>query len=63
MFEDDFADMFTEKCPLMIMVGRAEGLACADPGARNPIAVSGIVLLQPITRFNHHITRLNQQYN
>ena len=26
---------------VMLMGGRAEGLACADPGARTPIGVSG----------------------
>ena len=41
MFEGDSADMCAEKYPLMLMGGRAEGLAYADPGARTPIAVSG----------------------
>ena len=40
MFEGDFADMCAEKLPLMSMGGQAEGLACADPGARTPIGVS-----------------------
>ena len=42
MFEGDSADMSAEKFPLTSMGGRAEGLACADPGARTPIGVSGI---------------------
>ena len=45
MFEGDSADMSAEKFPLTSMGGRAEGLACADPGARTPIDVSGISFL------------------
>ena len=41
MFEGDSADMCAGKFPLMSMGGREEGLACADPGARTPIGVSG----------------------
>jgi hypothetical protein len=41
MFEGDSADMGTGKFPLVSMRGRAEGLACADPGARTPIGASG----------------------
>ena len=41
MFEGDSADMCGGKFPLMLMGGRAEGLACADSGARTPIGVSG----------------------
>ena len=41
MFEGDFADMCAGKFLLMLMGGRAEGPACADPGARTPIGVSG----------------------
>ena len=37
--------MCAEKFPLVSMGGRAEGLACADPGARTPIGASGNVLL------------------
>ena len=33
--------MCAEKFPLVSMGGRAEGLACADPGARTPIGASG----------------------
>jgi hypothetical protein len=41
MFEGDSADMCAGKFPLASIRGRAEGLACADPGARTPIAASG----------------------
>ena len=41
MFEGDSADMCAGKFPLASMGGRAEGLACADPGARTPIGASG----------------------
>ena len=41
MVEGDSADMCGGKFPLMSMGGRAEGLACTDPGARTPIGVSG----------------------
>jgi hypothetical protein len=41
MFEGDSADMCTSKFSLMLMRGRAEGLACADLGARTQIDVSG----------------------
>ena len=43
MFEGDFADMCTEKFPLMSMWGRVEGIECPDPGARTPIGVSGFL--------------------
>ena len=39
MFEGDSADKCARKFPLMSMGGRAEGLLCADPGARNTIDV------------------------
>ena len=42
MFEGDSADTCAGKFPLVSMGGRAEGLACADPGARTPIGASGI---------------------
>ena len=42
MFEGDSADMCAGKFPLVLMGGPAEGLACADPGARTPIGASGI---------------------
>jgi hypothetical protein len=41
MFEGDSADMCAGKFPLMSMGGRAEGLACANLGARTPIGTSG----------------------
>ena len=41
MFEGDCADMCAGKFLLVLMVGRAEGLACADPVARTPIGASG----------------------
>ena len=43
-FEGDYKDTCVGKFPLVSMGGRAEGLACADPGARTPIGVSGIVV-------------------
>ena len=33
--------MYTEKFPLVLFGGWAEGQACADPGARTPIGTSG----------------------
>ena len=33
--------MYANKFPLMLIEGRAEGLACTDPGARTPIVMSG----------------------
>ena len=42
MFEGDSADMCAGKFPLVSMGGRAEGLVCADTGARTPIGASGI---------------------
>jgi hypothetical protein len=42
MFEGDSADTCARKFPLVSMGGRAEGLTCADPGARTPIGASGI---------------------
>ena len=41
MFEGDSADTCAGKFPLVSMGGRAEGLACTDPGARTPIGASG----------------------
>ena len=40
MFEGDSADKCAVKFPIVLMVGRAEGLACADRGARTPIGAS-----------------------
>ena len=42
MFEGDTADMCAKKFTPVAMGGRAEGLACADPGARTPIGASRI---------------------
>ena len=36
MFEGDSAETSAGKFPLTSIGGRAEGLACADPGARTP---------------------------
>ena len=41
MFEGYSADMCADKFLLTSMGGQAEGLACADPGVRTPIGVSG----------------------
>ena len=41
MFEGDSADTCAGKFPLVSMGGRAEGLACVDPGARTHIGASG----------------------
>ena len=43
MFEGDSADTCAGKFPLVLMGGPAEGLACADPGARTPIGASRIL--------------------
>ena len=40
MFEGDFADTCVGKFSLMLMGGRAEGIACADQRARTHIGVS-----------------------
>ena len=45
LFEGDSADMCAWKFPLKLMEGWAEGLACADPGARTPIGASRIFFL------------------
>ena len=41
MFEGDSADTCAGKFSLVSMGGQAEGLACADPGARTLIGASG----------------------
>ena len=41
MFEGDSADTCAGIFLLVLMGGQAEGLACADPGARTPIGASG----------------------
>ena len=50
MFEGDSADMCDRKFPLVSMGGRAEGLVCADQGARTPIGASGIFI-----HFHYHL--------
>ena len=45
MFEGDSADTCAGKFTLVSMGDQAEGLTCADPGARTPIGVSGNFLL------------------
>ena len=40
IFEGDSADTCAGKFPKVSMGGLAEGLACADPGARTPIGAS-----------------------
>ena len=50
MFEGDCAVMCAGKFPLVLMGGREEGLACADPGARTPIGASGILVILNILK-------------
>jgi hypothetical protein len=45
MYEGDSSDTCAGKFPLVLIGGRAEGLACADPGARTPIDASGNFIL------------------
>ena len=47
MFECDSADMCAGKFPLVSMGGRADGLACADPGARAPAEIRYIIYIGP----------------
>ena len=65
MFEGDSADMCAGKFPLVSKGGRAEGLACADPGARTPISASGnfIYLYQQTGQSLIHITFLDININ
>ena len=67
MFEGDSADTGAGKFPLVSMGGRAEGLACADPGARTPIGANGnfiiIIIIISLTPRQPEIPRyLNQLY-
>ena len=64
MFEGDAADTCARKCSLMLMGGRAEGLACADPGARTPIGVSGNYIDFTVI-FSNHIccSCINRHHN
>ena len=41
MYEGHCADTRAGKFPLVLIRDQAEGLACADPGARTPIGASG----------------------
>ena len=41
MFEGDSADTCANKNSLMLIRARVEGLACADPGGKTPISLSG----------------------
>ena len=54
MFEGDSADTCAGKFLLVSMGGRAEGLACADPGARTPIGASGILDKEQNIHKNEH---------
>ena len=45
MIEGYSADTGGGKFPLASMGVRAEGFACADPGARTPIGASGISIV------------------
>ena len=54
MFEGDSADTCARTFPLVLMGGRAEGLACADPVARTPIGVSGILFIMFDVVQKHH---------
>ena len=53
MFEGDSADMCAGKFPLVSIGGRAEGLVCADPGARTPLA-----LVEIFNPFPEHLCSL-----
>ena len=46
MFEGYFSDMGANKIPHIAIGGRAEGLACVDPGVRTPIGVIRIIFFQ-----------------
>jgi hypothetical protein len=53
LFEGDSADMCAVKFLLVSRGGRAEGLACADPGAWIPIGASGNFLLSLCNPINN----------
>ena len=61
MFEGDSADTCAGKFPLMSMGGRAEDLACAEPGARTPFGGSGNCFMffsgGSITRLNATVSQ------
>ena len=54
MFEGDSADTCPGKFLLVLTVGRLEGLACADLGARTPIGASGILCTNCWTKISTH---------
>ena len=64
MFEGDSADICGGKFPLVSMGGRAEGLACADPGASSLIGASGNFPRLPFSSFdfcsNYKLSVINQ---
>ena len=62
MFEGDSADMWARKFLLMLMGGLAEGLACADLGARTPIGGNIPPFLVHQSRY-HLATRSKADYN
>ena len=68
MFEGDSANTCGGIFSLMSMGGRAEGLACADLGARTPIGVSGnfLTLSKPSTLgsqlLNSFITKRGERH-
>jgi hypothetical protein len=61
MFERDSTDTSAEKCPLVLMGGRAEGLARADPEARTPIGASGIWLVNTPLVHQYQAPELKQE--
>ena len=65
MFEGDSADMCGRKFQLVSIGGHAEGLACADPGARTPIGASGNLyvcfhLVKLGTKQNKHLFKVTK---
>ena len=58
MFEGDSADMCAGKFPLVSMGGRAECLACADPGARTPSACAEFY--QWLNTFQEALTEIDK---
>ena len=62
MFEGDSADTCAGKFPLVLMGGRAEGLACADPGARTPSALAKILLLFSSLDLSSHVDLHHNDY-
>jgi hypothetical protein len=55
MFEGDSADICAGQFLLVSMGSQAEGLACADPGARTPILYPPTLVIS-IFRTNNKIT-------